>query len=104
MILKMFGYWLRREYWERDDFKDFYRSESSFYKSIIYLREGGLINAKEKGGNQFFTLSDKGVILARILCSLPDVPDKIKKLQRIAEYDDLDMNLFKNEGFPDGDS
>ena len=94
MIIKMYGYWLRREFWERKDLRDFYRSESAYHKTIRYLESSGLVSYDITDGNKFYFLTDKGIILARVLCELSDNPPRIKRLATLRKWDNLDMKMF----------
>lgn len=94
MIIKMLGYWLRREFWERKDFKNSYKSESAYYKAIRYFEASGLVSYEVTDGSKYFFLTEKGIILARILCEMSDNPARIKRLSSLRKWDDLDMKMF----------
>ena len=102
MILKMFGFWLKREFWERRNLRDFYRSESSFYKAIRYLEDSGIVSFEYNQGVRMYFLTEKGIILARILCEMPEVPARIKRLADLRRWDELDMKMFGESGVLNG--
>lgn len=65
------------------DVKEIYSSKVSFRRAINYL-----INANYIQKNRFdystveYSLTLSGELLARILCSLPDIPEQYKAVQK----------------------
>jgi len=65
-----------------DDLKIFYKSRISFHASINYLMNAGIIAKERMRSNaSYYALSLSGELLARILCSLPDLPERYKNLK-----------------------
>lgn len=64
----------------REDVSDLYSTRSSFYRSIMYLVDSGLVEKVELKVNVVrYRLSWKGELLARVLCGLSDVPEQFKE-------------------------
>lgn len=79
-LIKLFIFYME-EGVKTKDTKKIYKSTLSFYKSVKYLQEAGLITkSREKDNTNRYFLTLKGEILARILCGLPENPESWKKL------------------------
>jgi DNA-binding MarR family transcriptional regulator len=67
---------------KKDDVKDIYSERSSFFRSIRYLVDSGLVERNEVRRNVvYYRLTLSGQLLARVLCSLVDNPTPIKGLK-----------------------
>jgi len=79
---------------------DLYKNRMSFYRSIKYLRDANLINATKENKKYIFELTLKGEIMARILLSLPDVPEEKKEfaLSLYKNSKEVDINKLLKRG------
>lgn len=56
-----------------------YKNNTSLYISLTYLENSGLLRVERtKKKSNFYFLSLKGEILARVLATLPDVPEVLQ--------------------------
>ena len=61
------------------DARPIYKSYVSFYRATKYLMESGLLRKKRDIRNHsIYTLTLKGEILARVLCTLIDNPPEVR--------------------------
>jgi DNA-binding PadR family transcriptional regulator len=96
MILKMYGFWLKREVFTLNEVRKFYSSQSSFYRAINYLEESGIISYQTDKADKrrYYFLTEDGVALAKIICNLPDQDERIKRLSDLRRWDEIDMKIF----------
>ena len=60
--------------------KKIYKNNTSLYISLIYLENSGLLKVERtKKKNNVYYLLLKGEILARVLATLPDVPEVLQE-------------------------
>ncbi len=63
--------------------KDIYKSKISFKRAVNYLLKCNFIHKNIiEYNNVEYSLTLSGELLARILCSLPDVPEQYKEVQK----------------------
>lgn len=63
------------EFLQRDSLKIFYKGDASFYKSVAYLNQAGIIQKlRLEKGEVGYRLTMPGALLGKIFCDLPDVP------------------------------
>jgi hypothetical protein len=68
----------------RLEVKELYSEKKSFFRSMRYLIESGLVERVEVRVNVvYYRLTLSGQILARMLCNLSDNPSEIKSLARV---------------------
>ena len=66
-----------------DQVKDIYKSKISFKRAINYLLQCNFIHKNIiEYNNVEYSLTLSGELLARILCSLPDIPEGYKEVQK----------------------
>lgn len=96
MVLKMYGFWLKREVFTLNEIRRFYSSQSSFYRAVTYLEEAGLVSYQtDKSDNKrYYFLTEDGVSLAKTLCRLPEQKERIRRLADLRRWDDIDMKIF----------
>lgn len=77
--------------------KEIFKNRMSFYRSIKYLKEAGLIKIEKESNRYLFSLTLKGEIFSRILLTLPDIPDVQKQFHNLLrkEATKEDIKLLK---------
>ena len=70
---------------------DEYRQNSTFYRSMYFLEKSKYITITKKndGHKNFYELTEDGELLAKLLCLLDDIPNRLKELYNTIFDDEL---------------
>ena len=78
------------------DVKSIYKNRASFYRSVKYLIDSGLVR-KERKGEHFseYHLTLRGEMLSRILITMADVPPEVRRYVSVFRTDkEIDMDAI----------